>query len=212
MVLHMDEKTPHLHIDYVPVATGYKKGLKVRNSLSKALENQGFSNETRNQYNNSLLSWQKREREQLKEICKQHGIDTIELGIKRDDMELEVYKEYAKLNSIKEELKEVNEKAEQLKHQTDYYEERVALIDEIKYGVFAGKKAEEDNKALQYENKKLMDEKDRLQKENQELKEEAGYWKLLYQGIMTYTGDKRKKAMEMINKLMNRGKIHFRPI
>jgi hypothetical protein len=72
MVLHMDEKTPHLHIDYVPVATGYSQGLKVRNSLSKALENQSFSNEKRTKYQNSLLTWQKSERELLKEISKQH--------------------------------------------------------------------------------------------------------------------------------------------
>jgi len=26
----MDEKTPHLHIDYVPIADGYKNGMAVR--------------------------------------------------------------------------------------------------------------------------------------------------------------------------------------
>lgn len=41
MVLHMDEATPHLHIDYVPVATGYKNGLWKRNSLDKAFKQQG---------------------------------------------------------------------------------------------------------------------------------------------------------------------------
>jgi|GEM_PF-5812117 len=38
-VLHLDEKTPHLHIDYIPVADGYKNGLKTRNSQSVALQN-----------------------------------------------------------------------------------------------------------------------------------------------------------------------------
>ena len=41
-VLHMDEATPHLHIDYIPVAHGYQKGLQVRNSLDKALKEQGI--------------------------------------------------------------------------------------------------------------------------------------------------------------------------
>jgi hypothetical protein len=59
MVLHLDEKTPHLHIDYIPAATGYSQGLRVHNSLSKALENQNFSNEKRNKYQNSLLSCKK---------------------------------------------------------------------------------------------------------------------------------------------------------
>ena len=31
--MHMDEATPHLHLDYIPVASGYKTGLKTRNSL-----------------------------------------------------------------------------------------------------------------------------------------------------------------------------------
>lgn len=44
IVLHLDEKTLHLHIDYIPAATGYSQGLKIRNSLLKALENQNFSN------------------------------------------------------------------------------------------------------------------------------------------------------------------------
>ena len=34
-VLHLDEKTPHLHLDYIPVAEGYSKGLSRRNSISK---------------------------------------------------------------------------------------------------------------------------------------------------------------------------------
>lgn len=38
----MDEATPHLHIDYIPVADGYKKGMKTRNSISKALQQMGF--------------------------------------------------------------------------------------------------------------------------------------------------------------------------
>lgn len=36
-VLHMDEATPHLHLDYIPVAHGYKSKLHTRNSLTKAL-------------------------------------------------------------------------------------------------------------------------------------------------------------------------------
>lgn len=36
-VMHLDEATPHLHIDYIPVAHGYKTGMETRNSLTKAL-------------------------------------------------------------------------------------------------------------------------------------------------------------------------------
>ena len=37
--LHMDEATPHLHIDFVPFVTGSKRGLETRVSLKKALQN-----------------------------------------------------------------------------------------------------------------------------------------------------------------------------
>ncbi|MDE5558403.1 MAG: plasmid recombination protein [Ruminococcus sp.] len=44
-VIHMDEETPHLHIDFVPFATEQKRGLSTRVSLTKALEQQGFKGE-----------------------------------------------------------------------------------------------------------------------------------------------------------------------
>ena len=37
-VMHLDEATPHLHIDYIPVAHGYKTGMETRNSLTKAVK------------------------------------------------------------------------------------------------------------------------------------------------------------------------------
>lgn len=35
--LHMDEETPHLHIDFVPFTTGSKRGMDTRVSLKQAL-------------------------------------------------------------------------------------------------------------------------------------------------------------------------------
>lgn len=40
--MHLDEATPHLHIDFVPFTTGSKRGLDTRVSLKQALANQGF--------------------------------------------------------------------------------------------------------------------------------------------------------------------------
>ena len=72
-VLHMDEKTPHLHIDYVPVADGYKNGLAVRNSQSVALQKMGFGKEK-----NSINEWRKQERQILKELCQKYGLEITE--------------------------------------------------------------------------------------------------------------------------------------
>ena len=41
-VMHLDEATPHLHIDFLPVCHNQKQGLSTRISMKKALEEQGF--------------------------------------------------------------------------------------------------------------------------------------------------------------------------
>lgn len=92
--LHMDEETPHLHLDYIPVGDGYKTGLKRRNSLFKALENQGLGSK-RGQFDNVLTEWQKREREYIAELAREKGIDITELGEKREDLTLHQYKRLA---------------------------------------------------------------------------------------------------------------------
>lgn len=43
LVPHLDEASPHIHLNFVPFAIGQKRGLSTRVSLSKALEQQGFS-------------------------------------------------------------------------------------------------------------------------------------------------------------------------
>ena len=43
--LHLDEATPHLHLDYIPVATGYKNGMSKQNGLVKALGQMGYTKE-----------------------------------------------------------------------------------------------------------------------------------------------------------------------
>ena len=73
--IHMDEASPHLHLDYIPVATGYKKGLSKRNSLDKALGQQGIEiqgSETRK--NNKTLAWQESEVKVLEEIAISKGL------------------------------------------------------------------------------------------------------------------------------------------
>ena len=45
--VHMDEATPHIHIDFVPFITGSKRGLETRVSLKQALAAQGFHGGTR---------------------------------------------------------------------------------------------------------------------------------------------------------------------
>lgn len=63
-VMHLDEESPHLHIDFVPVAEGYKKGLSKRNSISKALGGQ-------------MVDWYEKEREHIKGLAATRNIEII---------------------------------------------------------------------------------------------------------------------------------------
>lgn len=89
--IHMDETTPHLHLDYIPVATGYKQGLKVRNSLSKALECQGLGKGV-GRSDNASIRWQKQEREVIKDLAINHGFEIEEKGVDRPHLSVSEYK------------------------------------------------------------------------------------------------------------------------
>ena len=91
-VMHLDEATPHLHIDYIPVAHGYKNGLRTRNSLTKAYQEMGFEKAV-SKKNNETVAWQNRERSYIKELCNEHGIEIKEKGEKRENYSLAEYKE-----------------------------------------------------------------------------------------------------------------------
>ena len=90
-VMHLDEATPHLHIDYIPVAHGYKNGMKTRNSLTKAFQQMGFAKAV-SKKQNETVAWQEREREYLTELCREQGIEIEVLGVQRDNLSLPEYK------------------------------------------------------------------------------------------------------------------------
>lgn len=94
MKMHLDEASPHLHIDYIPVATGYKMGLDTRNSLTKAHANMGIPKGT-GRNNNSTMKWQEREKEYLKEIAKDHNLEIIDKKTDRKHLTVDEYKIYA---------------------------------------------------------------------------------------------------------------------
>lgn len=109
-VLHMDEATPHLHIDYIPVAHGYQKGLQVRNSLDKALKEQGIDGKATKR-ENSTHNWQEREKDSLERIMNKYGIERAEdTGINRKHMSIDQYKAVAE--QIANEVRYVPEEIE----------------------------------------------------------------------------------------------------
>lgn len=92
--VHMDEASPHLHLDYVPVAHGYSRGLEIRNSLDRAMKQMGFQPESESRKNNATKLWKESEREVFGEICRNLGLEVeAERKSTRKSLSVEEYKE-----------------------------------------------------------------------------------------------------------------------
>ena len=103
MVLHMDEATPHLHVDFIPVATEQSRGLSTRVSMKQALKQQGFEGQGRKQ--TEWNAWMDREKVALKEIAQVHEFEIISLGGGRPHMDLPQYREAAqRLEAVQEQV------------------------------------------------------------------------------------------------------------
>lgn len=103
----MDEASPHLHLDYIPFAHGYKRGLSVRNSLDKAMKEMGYIPENESRKENATKMWKDHERAVFGDICAVHGLEVEEeRASKRKDLSVEEYKEARDkmLEPIKQEM------------------------------------------------------------------------------------------------------------
>ena len=103
-VLHLDELTPHLHIDWIPVAREYKQGLQVRNSLDKALKQQGIDGKSA-RWENSTLMWQEAEKKAVEQVMERHGWERApETGLKLPHLQIDVYKAQEQLKELQKEI------------------------------------------------------------------------------------------------------------
>lgn len=92
--IHMDEASPHLHLDYIPVATGYSRGLEKRNSLDKAMKQMGFQPEQENRKNNATKMWKENERVVFGQICRDMGLEVEEERVSdRKNLTVDEYKQ-----------------------------------------------------------------------------------------------------------------------
>lgn len=109
-VLHMDEQTPHLHIDYIPIAREYKNGLQARNSLDRAFKQQGIEGKS-NKFENRTIAWQKSEKDHIETLMNARGLQRAEdEGLDQEHLTIEQYK--AVVNEIRNEVKELPKQIE----------------------------------------------------------------------------------------------------
>lgn len=110
--IHMDEASPHLHLDYIPFAHGYKRGLSVRNSLDKAMKEMGYIPENESRKDNATKMWKDHERAVFGDICAAHGLEVEEeRESTRKDLSVEEYKQARDkmLEPIKKEMQPYQE-------------------------------------------------------------------------------------------------------
>ena len=96
--LHMDEATPHLHIDFIPFTTGSKRGLETRVSLKKALEALGFTGGTKS--HTELNQWIESEKQALASIMAWHDIEWEQKGTHEEHLSVLDYKKQERSKEV----------------------------------------------------------------------------------------------------------------
>lgn len=107
-VIHLDEATPHLHVDFVPFTTGQSRGLSTRNSLNKALEQQGFSAKTN--LETPAKQWTDFEKTRLSEVMLRHGIEWEQLGTHNEHLSVLDFKKQERAKEVEHLENEISNK------------------------------------------------------------------------------------------------------
>lgn len=212
--IHMDEASPHLHIDYIPVAHGYSRGLSTRNSLDRAMKEMGFVPDKESRKNNATKLWKEHERAYFADICRKYKLEVEAERKARGSLSVAEYKEIkdgviGNLELQKEVLgkevdnltikrKKLEKEADAAQYVTDYLSDKQRDIDQ-KYK-FAKKNYEEylqthDVAALkhEYEAKRAEIGIDTLETEKEALR---GKYEALEQQYKTLERDYKTKSEE----------------
>ena len=179
--LHMDEATPHLHIDFIPYTTGSKRGLDTRVSLKKALAELSFKGGTRSETERN--QWVAAEKERLADIMLQHGIEWEKKGTHEKHLSVldfekkERAKEVAELEQTisgsKEELSSILHQQIAAGRETEQIrKEGEAIRQEVSELSAANLFLKEQTEELTEDKEKLLSENERLEKQQKKLQQE----------------------------------------
>lgn len=125
-VIHMDESTPHLHLDFVPVCDEKRKnGMRVRNSLTGALRQQGLEGEGIS--NTITMAWLEQEKEHIGQLMLEHGIEWVKLGTHEKHKSVSKYK----AEKLREEIKAAESELGAVRQELDKASEKKVKIGEI---------------------------------------------------------------------------------
>lgn len=107
-VMHEDERSLcHLHIDFVPVSYGNKRGMETKNSMTGALKQMGFTG------NDGFAQWRDREQVALIACMREYGLAYKQGDGRNEHLSIPEYKKAAAaVQKKREELEELQKKSE----------------------------------------------------------------------------------------------------
>lgn len=114
-VLHMDEQTPHLHIDFIPFSEGNKRGMSTKVSLKGAMKALGFTGTGRN--DTESMHWVQAEKEYLAELMRSRGLDWKQLGTHEKHLSVYNYEKKMRKQEVEELEQQIQTKADTLAQQ-----------------------------------------------------------------------------------------------
>ena len=100
-VIHNDEASPHLHINFVPVASGYKRGLEKQVAFDRAIKQQDPSLDNTRPFDD----WREKEVAVLEQLMNERGVERKLVGKNE-------YKDVNEYKQKKDELRELETKVE----------------------------------------------------------------------------------------------------
>ena len=229
--LHMDEATPHLHIDFVPYTTGSKRGLDTRVSLKQALSALGFKGGTRRE--TELNQWVAYEKEQLAAVMLEHGIEwekkgthekylsvldfekkerakevaeleqSISDGKERlSDIQIQHRKAVQETEQIRQKGEAIRQEVSELSETSDLLKEQATTLAEDKKKLLSDNvKLEKQQKKLQQDIEKMVQSKAVMER-NIHAYDEDEKWQLPETAaLMSAKVYKDKKAFPLVEKL-----------
>ncbi len=185
--LHMDEQTPHLHIDFVPFVRNSTRGLDTRVSLKGALGELGFRGGTRG--TTEWKQWMEAEKCELSKVAEIHGVQWKQLGTNNKHLSVLDYEK-------QERQKEVNE----LEQAITESRERLAEV------CSQQSVAEHEKKQMLNDIEAIRQETLELSAENAFLKEQAGMLEADKEMLLSDNkklDQKQKSLQQEINKMLH---------
>lgn len=112
--LHMDEETPHIHIDFVPYIRNSERGIDTRVSLKGALAEQGFKGGTRSA--TEWNQWMESEKQELSKVAERYGVRWKQLGTHNKHLSVLEFEKQERGKEVEKLEKEVSSNKEELSH------------------------------------------------------------------------------------------------